>query len=201
MLNYLPGYVGGTSHILITTQFSWFAFSFLFWWEGEGPTLMQNKHIFFTLKYIKIFHDNKIWIRYFKLSKRQSLLPTTVLLRTTLIRTIKVHFYIYSNVILNPKGSNNLLYFKLRSSIPSCRWRIIWFQTSGRYKYTNSSREEGSVGVFRTPSTLSLDPPPKYIFIIWPITAFVTKYFPHEITCIVKVVEQMKKKSIWSQYG
>ena len=200
MLNCLPGYVGGTSHILITTQF-WFAFSFLFWWEGEGPTLMQNKHIFFTLKYIKIFHDNKIWIRYFKLSKRQSLLPTTVLLRTTLIRTIKVHFYIYSNVILNPKGSNNLLYFKLRSSIPSCWWRIIWFQTSGRYKYTNSSREEGSVGVIRTPSTLSLDPPPKYIFIIWPITAFVTKYFPHKITCIVKVVEQMKKKSIWSQYG
>ena len=95
---------------------------------------------------IKIFHDNKILIICFKLSKRQSLLPTTVLLRTTLIRTIKLHFYIYSNVILNPKGSNNLLYFKLRSSIPSCWWRIIWFQTSGRYKYTEQLWRGGEPG-------------------------------------------------------
>ena len=77
---------------------------------------MQNKHIFFTLKYIKIFHDNKILIRYFKLSKRQSLLPNTVLLRTTLIRTIKLHFYITehscSQNYTHPDDQTTLLYLK-----------------------------------------------------------------------------------------
>ena len=39
-----------------------------------------------------------------RFSKRQSPLPTTVLLRTTLTRTIKLHYYML------PPGSNHLLY-------------------------------------------------------------------------------------------
>ena len=41
-----------------------------------------------------------------RLSKRQSPLPTTVLLRTTLTRTIKLHYYML------PPDSNHLLYYK-----------------------------------------------------------------------------------------
>ena len=45
------------------------------------------------------------WWLLLRLSKRQSPLPTTVLLRTTLTRTIKLHYYML------PPGSNHLLYF------------------------------------------------------------------------------------------
>ena len=51
-----------------------------------------------------------IWLRWWlplTLSKRQSPLLTTVLLRTTLTRTIKLHYYML------PPGSNHLLYFSL----------------------------------------------------------------------------------------
>ena len=55
------------------------------------------------------------------LSKCESPLPTTVLLRTTLTRTIKLHYYMLTS------GSNHLLYNKICGSIA---WlsRIVLFR-------------------------------------------------------------------------
>ena len=67
-------------------------------WENVVVNLAMAKKRFERLLIHKFVNDSCA-------SKRQSPLPTTVLLRTTLTRTIKIHYYLFVCVSRYVKGS------------------------------------------------------------------------------------------------
>ena len=103
-------------------------------WETRFKT--NQSRLTYTTWVLKPVRLSKL-----RLSKRQSPLPTTVLLRTTLTRTIKLHYYML------PPGSNHLLYYDIIYT-SHCFWRREWSTWSlitvkqGRYvhKRENTSK-------------------------------------------------------------